>query len=57
MNQSRAIEAVMGRGYDRPGFPSLFANANAAQAIYDADFVLPSSPAMGGASAAGAPGG
>ena len=41
---TRAVEAVMGRGYDVPGFPSLFANARTAQAIFDADFVLPSSP-------------
>lgn len=41
---TRAIEKVMGRGYNAPGFPSLFANAKTAQAIYDANFVLPSPP-------------
>lgn len=41
---TRAIEKVMGRGFNRPGFPSLFANAKTAQAIFDANFVLPSSP-------------
>ncbi|MGH7444582.1 MAG: hypothetical protein ACREKM_06885, partial [Longimicrobiales bacterium] len=41
---TRAIEKVMGRGYDVPGFPSLFANAQTAQAIYDAQFVLPAPP-------------
>ena len=29
---TRAIEAVMGRGYDVPGFPSLFANSRTARA-------------------------
>lgn len=41
---NRQIEKVMGRGYDAPGFPSLFANALIAQAIYDGNFVLPVSP-------------
>ncbi|MBI4538427.1 MAG: hypothetical protein HY704_02805 [Gemmatimonadetes bacterium] len=41
---TRAIEKVMGRGFVKPGFPSLFQNAKTAQAIYDANFVLPSSP-------------
>src|SRR5690606_12664917 len=41
---TRAIEKVMGRGYDVPGFPSLFANARIAQGIFDADFVLPAAP-------------
>ncbi len=41
---TRAIERAMGRGYDVPGFPSLFANARTAQAIFDADFVLPAAP-------------
>jgi hypothetical protein len=41
---TRAIEKAMGRGYNVPGFPSLFANARTAQAIYDANFVLPAAP-------------
>lgn len=41
---TRQIEAIMGRGYDVPGFPSLFANARTAQAIFDIDFVQPSAP-------------
>ncbi len=43
-NPNRAIEATMGRGHDQAGFPSLFANALIAQAIFDADFVLPAAP-------------
>ena len=41
---TRAIERTMGRGYNVPGFPSLFANARTAQAIFDANFVLPAAP-------------
>jgi hypothetical protein len=44
IDEDRQIEKVMGRGYDVPGFPSLFANALTAQAIFDGDFVLPAAP-------------
>lgn len=43
-DSTRPIEKVMGRGYDQPGFPSLFASAKNAQAIFDVGFILPSAP-------------